>query len=1691
MRVAGRLINASTPGRNDVFDGYAVEIRYLEVARPGDPPTYKEAGSRFVCAGTDPSFAFELPDSHELAIADTLKLAVRDRHGQQVASSSWPMLAVVRDGERLEVRVSNAEARAPEPPVMLRGRLQWKSPPAKPAGFSGFRVLVSFQSREADAAEGTFVRRLAGTTVVPGPAFAITLSTLDNLKDEPIEVAAKYPDGRVAVTQSYPLSALKSEIVLTVDVSEPTIVKADARAEEAQPERLKGKVIDLAGKVQIAKRQVIIWGRHGTGEPRPLVIAATDALGNFAGERPKDDLASAWATVAGTKQATLQTAAAVDLADVSVGENRTGRIPPFVFVVVELDDADEAADNSGKKNEACACDDTSAPPRQPDADDLVHNAAAYSQDIGPNCVDFTTPNRTLEEFVYTLVVRTTDPEIKGTTVSDLERRPPPDAIYTYEHGDAVMHSPAPSPASAPHLHLAMSTPLQLAKTGLASGLLAEEVSASPFIKTLAADSAAAVNPYKTVAGRGELTANNSVDWDGTPTFYQATMIAHGHILYYKQIWKADGYSLGDLVYSLPLAPGQKKQVVIFDWDRTEYGRRDEESHEDEALDAYLSHNRDISDITQGRVAEQMRAGSHAETEATSGGFGVGISVGFLGIGGGYSSSSSSAASSAWQDSSRDVAASGLNQLRDVIQQGASAVRNQRSTVVQTARQTERFRVEAEVVANHNHCHAITIEYFEVLRHYAIEQQLTHVQECLFIPLLMSPFDIAKIMRWRDILRAALRLPPRAAAPFGAHPLIRGLEAAERIFLGYEGSDFPIGSYAEEGITELSGELWVSFRLNRPLDDDDNADDPARLEQWIVPATLWNAPGWATWWPLLPGGPNETYAQYFAHQQVKYKQKIFEERVAPVLAEAVVDQLTFTAVSRRGVRYPLALDTTLVSSYQRDVELFVTVRPTGPINVRRDQIDFIEIGTTVDLTQAAQSKVIVHRATLRYTAPHLRGFLAANAWVQNDLAPGDPVVIATPLSVDEKRQPREEDKFFSRLLIEHLNAHLEYYHKAIWARMDPDRRYMLLDGFVAPQTKGKSVASVVENRVIGVAGNCLIMPVAPGYKLDPSYAYEPALDARGQPRQDAAGTVIMRPVSLLDHYKPLTAAPPYRVSVPTRGVFAEAVMGACNSCEKWDERRYWKWEDHPIPEEPTTIAPVQTQPPQRTEPGALTPTAFPTPLINIQNAPAAPEPGATVAGTLGLLGKPGLFPNITGLDQTQKNALQALLSNQESAKHFADKAAQLAMQSANVKTGPSTVAGIKQSMADGSLDKPTGQKLIADAYRAQINGTTAADRPANTAQQSDLATAGAASVRLGRPVKVSTSHPDGTSTTVDQTDPAIAEGVPAATTPATPVTFTPVRSDEVGKILNTFTNRVFTIFVPQNLTQANPKGIANPKVHVFFTAGAVQGPIGNGVLVHGLRGASNDSDWITIAVRGVRGNPQKVTDADILDCLRSIQINTPPSALRITGHSRGCESLIASLAPKQITTISLIDRVVFLDEAVEHDDKTGAVIVNRVTLVTQRGIPAEKVVAYEVGDRSFDRATNRSVRVPKATYFELDPNCMAAVGCVRLIGDAIALNPAISALVAGNQALIDQIAPMLMPALGGFSVMTTDGQSLTQYCTDHKAAIAKIKANVDAGKDSLLDFVNQNHLGNFTNFAFSWGVAAHHFFVAEIAHELTK
>ena len=264
--------------------------------------------------------------------------------------------------------------------------------------------------------------------------------------------------------------------------------------------------------------------------------------------------------------------------------------------------------------------------------------------------------------------------------------------------------------------------------------------------------------------RSSLGRDNAVDWDHTPTLYESADVAHGHLLHFKQVWHADGYSLGDLLYSLPLAPGQKKLISVVDWERRERADRGEETSSREGLFTSVSRDRDLGEVVTGALTESVRGGSRNTTT------GVGVGTGaagngsyqafnfgaLLGVSGGYGDSESSA----WQASGRAAATSSLQTLRDNTLQSASAVRGLRSTVVQTVSQGESTRVTTEVVANHNHCHAMTVQYFEVLRHLKVVHRLADVRECLFVPL---PDRALRPGQGLAVASIARGLPPPAGA----------------------------------------------------------------------------------------------------------------------------------------------------------------------------------------------------------------------------------------------------------------------------------------------------------------------------------------------------------------------------------------------------------------------------------------------------------------------------------------------------------------------------------------------------------------------------------------------------------------------------------------------------------------------------------------------------------------------------------------------------------------------------------------------------------------------------------------------------------------------------------------------------------------------------------------------------------------
>ena len=285
-----------------------------------------------------------------------------------------------------------------------------------------------------------------------------------------------------------------------------------------------------------------------------------------------------------------------------------------------------------------------------------------------------------------------------------------------------------------------------------------------------------------------------------------------------------------------------------------------------------------------------------------------------------------------------------------------------------------------------------------------------------------------------------------------------------------GSDFPPASYAEQLMRRVSGELNIRLSIARPRDPEEN--EP--IDDYFADV-----------WPFF--GPQLAKTLYNTHLKNQQEaDRRFQADLAPRIARAFVDSISARFKLFNDVLDPAHLDVTLVGAYREGKGHLVRVNPTSAMPLwQRNQVKGLELSTAFELP--AGSQVIVEMASMQYSADTHSETLHHSPRLFSDLKAGDPLFLNTTRLTDlERRNPRQEDLGKRRQLLRHLNENLEHYHRLIWWRMDASRRFMLLDGFEAPFTNGRSVASVVENRIVGIVGNCLVMPVAAGYQLDPRY-----------------------------------------------------------------------------------------------------------------------------------------------------------------------------------------------------------------------------------------------------------------------------------------------------------------------------------------------------------------------------------------------------------------------------------------------------------------------------------------------------------------------------------------------------------------------------------------------------------------------------
>jgi hypothetical protein len=350
-------------------------------------------------------------------------------------------------------------------------------------------------------------------------------------------------------------------------------------------------------------------------------------------------------------------------------------------------------------------------------------------------------------------------------------------------------------------------------------------------------------------------------------------------------------------------------------------------------------------------------------------------------------------------------------------------------------------------------------------------------------------------------------------------------------------------------------------------------------------------------------------------------------------------------------------------------------------------------------------------------------------------------------------------------------------------------------------------------------------------------------------------------------------------------------------------------------------------------------------------------------------------------------------------------------------------------------------------------------------------------------------------------PQIVQRQPAPSS-AIPDPRPPLRADEASQSLPTFTVGEFLVAVPPSVAASKDGDV---KVHIFFSAGPVKQQAARGgffatndVLTHGLRGPAAASGFVLIGV----GAHKTISDAEITQCLTAVGITGSVTEMRLSGHSRGGEALVRSVLEKKLDKSKIAHITLFdtEDNPIGVEKGSPTLRPKSTVLVEDAKIPANNITSIEVNVR---KRHTKDVR-----YDPIDSSCAAVVGIVRLINDALVTAPGLKAHLdptpappptappadqrkwqhaeQRKDALRRQLASLPLPPRGTFtSKDPTANGSIQKFCVEHRHEIDDIKNH-----GILLQFMNDNRIARFGE-PWSFGLAAHHFFVAELAHEVTE
>ena len=814
--------------------------------------------------------------------------------------------------------------------------------------------------------------------------------------------------------------------------------------------------------------------------------------------------------------------------------------------------------------------------------------------------------------------------------------------------------------------------------GAASGAAAADGTASytdrvPVEQPLSADGF--LDQIAGIDTTGTFTADENVP--------MAATLGLGYVLWMSQQWRFRGLGLGDLVYSLPLAPGEQTEVAVFERTDTAQVFESESFSEQQAAEQSALSDTSTAATFNSAFTEAASGGSDFQTHSDSSSWGGSILI----VSGGGGSSSSSGSDHTWLQGQRDTAQQAAQTTHSSAENQAAARRSASRTGMRLATASESESVTTKTITNHNHTRALTMQYWQVLRMFNVSTAIDGLTLTCLIPMqivrfmppdqpqaLTAPGQVgsralvlqryANIIKHLDVLQAAV---PRRFQP--------GLAALEQFASDPAAIVEPEGSVAEDVIQfTLTGSFLSCETVS------------------VVAVTKRNT----RVGPVQLGGttgslPAEIPPDTFVSREELTGWLLSQRQTASVpLQGSLALPATMNRADIVGFEITRRWNTVSYTLASPLVNLLTSIEGIfGAEGSAALQNAAGEPGgrTTITLTSADLEPALGGPSVSYFAAsieeldasgnklPDPPNETYASDTLSGTVLPPQPfpvpaLQIAPVLRYNEMLQIEKA--------AQHVVRNTTLYSKAVWVSLSADERAILLDGYtIGVPPDGVSDASqlvpllnCVQNKVLGFFGNSMIMPflipqgVAEQMKIDPAQIQQGLLA-----------------------YQQATFTPPQSaIALPTQGVLGEGVLGHCPSAEKIDLTRFWNWQD----------APADTAP-------AISPVALPTTGPSI-------AAGLTAPSSLGNL--PSLINNVLQAPTPNTSLLQSLGADAAAEKDFSDSltgAAQLAplVQNSQNLANAARADALKTTQELNSQAMATVGNIVGGMYGTPNAGSSAA------------------------------------------------------------------------------------------------------------------------------------------------------------------------------------------------------------------------------------------------------------------------------------------------------------------------------------------------------------------------------------------------